>query len=188
MQWTPTSVCLLVHVDCWLSCSIEGLFKLELLSGGVIKEVEMQRGKWLPVNNLASCVGLIMVMILLLPCFSFTPPAGTEPQPAEFAIVRLGGPPAFSSPALLAADYTLASRSSAWLCSFLLLRDYHTHIHAQLTHTHTQNARYFGTITQRHALSSTQTCVDGHTSIWTNRNVLTGMFGINCRLGLQRDL
>lgn len=51
MQRTPTSVCLLVHVDCWLSCSIKGLFKLELLSGGVIKEVEMRRGKWLPVNN-----------------------------------------------------------------------------------------------------------------------------------------
>lgn len=58
-------------------------------------------------------MGLIMVMILSLPCFSFTPPAGTEPQPDEVAIVLLGGPPAFFSPALLAADYTLASWSSA---------------------------------------------------------------------------
>lgn len=44
-------LCLLVHVDCWLSCPIKGLLKWELLSGGVIKEVEMQRGKWLLVNN-----------------------------------------------------------------------------------------------------------------------------------------
>lgn len=58
-------------------------------------------------------MGLIMVMILLLPCFSFAPPAGTEPQLAEFAIVHLGGPPTFSAPALLAADYTLASSSSS---------------------------------------------------------------------------
>ena len=88
----------------------------------------------------ASCVGLIMVMILLLHGFSFATPAGTGPQPAEFAIVHLGGPPTFSAPALLAADYTLASWSSSWLCSFYsceIITRRHTHTHTH-THTHRQ--------------------------------------------------
>lgn len=117
---------------------LKGCLNLNCFLGVLLRKWRCRGGNGCRLTTRASCVGLIMVMILLLPCFSFTPPAGTEPQPAEFAIVRLGGPPAFSSPALLAADYTLASRSSAWLCSFSLLRDYHTHIHAQHTRPHTK--------------------------------------------------
>lgn len=144
---------------------LKGCLNENCFLGVLLRKWRCRGGNDCRLTTRASCVGLIMVMILLLPCFSFTPQAGTEPQPAEFAVVRLGGPPTFSAPALLAADYTLESWSSSWLYSFYSC-EIITRMHAQAhTQTHTQeNWRSFQTCGETHTYLHKEKCAHRH--VW----------------------